>query len=275
MQQILQAINSSAFTQILEGDFAVAPNDTVWLSAINPGSLTIDVGDGSVANIVMLHGGQSAASIEVKLAQGASLNLTELYVGVANVDVKVIHHAAAHSNVVAVSLNHNSTTYNMQLCGADAHSDVNTLQMGSDKDDNSIEIKMQHLSADCSSHSLSKCAASGQSTLHFDGLVYVAKDAQRTAADQNCRSILLSDAAHILARPQLEIYADDVKCSHGATMGQVDTDAILYMRQRGLSQVQARRLQIEGFVNDVIAKCRIDGVCEPLGEIITEKLQQM
>ena len=64
--------------------------------------------------------------------------------------------------------------------------------------------------------------------------------------------------------PQLEIYADDVKCSHGATVGQMDADAILYMRQRGLSEAQARRLQIEGFVGDIVRRCGV----EPLGEAL-------
>ena len=74
----------------------------------------------------------------------------------------------------------------------------------------------------------------------------MAPDAQRTDAQQQNRNILLSETARITTQPQLEIYADDVKCSHGATVGQMDSEAILYMRQRAASEAQARRLQIEG-----------------------------
>ncbi len=134
---------------------------------------------------------------------------------------------------------------------------------------------MRHMSPDCVSRSLSKCVAAGEANLFFEGLVYVAHDAQRTAAEQNCRSLELSDTSHITAQPQLEIYADDVKCSHGATMGQVDSDAILYMRQRGLSEAQARRVQVEGFILDVVGRCNTPEVCEALQEVVSEKLQQM
>jgi Fe-S cluster assembly protein SufD len=86
----------------------------------------------------------------------------------------------------------------------------------------------------------------------FDGLVYVAPDAQRTEAYQQSRNMLLSRTARIHTNPQLEIYADDVRCSHGATVGNIDDDAIYYMRQRGLSEEQARKLQVGGFLRDVL-----------------------
>ena len=118
-----------------------------------------------------------------------------------------------------------------------------------------------------------KGVAGGRSTGEFVGLVYVAPDAQRTDARQTSRNIELGGEARIVAKPQLEIYADDVKCSHGATVGQLDADAVMYMRQRGLSEAQARRLQIEGFVCDIVsAEDEIGGA---LAEVLTDKLERL
>ena len=119
-----------------------------------------------------------------------------------------------------------------------------------------------------------KGVAGGTAVGEFCGLVYVAPDAQRTDAQQQNRNILLSETARITTQPQLEIYADDVKCSHGATVGQMDSEAILYMRQRGLSEAQARRVQIEGFVGDVVRRCGIEPLCEAAMEAVVAKLEK-
>ena len=96
-----------------------------------------------------------------------------------------------------------------------------------------------------------------------------------TDARQQSRNILLSETARITTQPQLEIYADDVKCSHGATVGQMDAEAILYMRQRGLSEAQARRLQIEGFVGDVVTRCGIEPLCGAILERAAAKIETL
>ena len=104
-------------------------------------------------------------------------------------------------------------------------------------------LRVSHNVGLCTSNSLVKGVAGGSASCEFNGLVYVAQDAQNTDARQTSRNIVLGDEARIVTKPQLEIYADDVKCSHGATVGQLDDDAILYMRQRGLSEAQAPRLR--------------------------------
>jgi Fe-S cluster assembly protein SufD len=81
--------------------------------------------------------------------------------------------------------------------------------------------------------------------------------------------------ARIETMPQLEIYADDVKCSHGATVGQMNDDAILYMRQRGLSLADAKRLQIEGFVDDVVLHSVVEGSEAILAELLADKLTKL
>ncbi len=275
MQKVLQAINNSGFTPLEQGEVVLPSRSEVNLSAVNPVNLVVKVESGAVANLLLLHGDDADASILIQLGRGARLNLTQIAVGVGSVNVNVNHGEEALSKIVTVSLNHNVVNLNLQLCGVRAFSEVDTLQLGAEKDNNVLKLNMRHLSPDSSSRSLSKCVASGEADLHFDGVVYVSHDAQRTDAQQNCRSIELSDTAHIVAQPQLEIYADDVKCSHGATMGQINTDAIFYMRQRGLSETQARRVQIEGFITDVVSRCNIPVVCEALGELVAHKLEEM
>jgi Fe-S cluster assembly protein SufD len=93
---------------------------------------------------------------------------------------------------------------------------------------------------------------------------------------QSSRNITVGEA-RIETMPQLEIYADDVKCSHGATVGQMNDDAILYMRQRGLSLTDAKRLQIEGFVDDVVLHSAVEGevVAEVLTQLLADKLNEL
>ena len=133
----------------------------------------------------------------------------------------------------------------------------------------STKVTTRHLVADCKSDTVVKSVAKDRATAEFKGLVYVAQDAQRTDAKQLNRNVELGDG-RVYSEPQLEIYADDVKCSHGSTVGQLDEQALYYMRQRGISQEQAERLMLEGFVGDVVAKCDI----EPLAELLCEALQK-
>ena len=102
----------------------------------------------------------------------------------------------------------------------------------------------------------------------------MAPDAQHTEAYQQSRNVLLSPEARIQTQPQLEIYADDVKCSHGSTVGQLDEQAIYYMRQRGISQASAERLLLEGFVEDVVAKCEVEALRDMLNEAVQAKLNE-
>lgn len=134
-----------------------------------------------------------------------------------------------------------------------------------------VSADVKHMSADCSSRTTYKGVASDNARGKFTGLVYVAQDAQRTDSEQLSRNVTIGQA-RIETLPQLEIYADDVKCSHGATVGQMDEQAILYMRQRGLSFADAKRLQIEGFVKDIVLHAAIEECADKLSDLLQEKL---
>jgi Fe-S cluster assembly protein SufD len=110
---------------------------------------------------------------------------------------------------------------------------------------------MHHRAPGCISHQLINGIAGGTSKVTFDGRIVVAPDAQQTEAYQENHNILLSETARVETTPQLEIYADDVKCSHGATVGRLDEDALFYMRTRGIPEREARMLQILSFLSPV------------------------
>ena len=128
---------------------------------------------------------------------------------------------------------------------------------------------VDHKVAHCESHELYKGVMDEKSTAVFNGKVYVRPDAQKINAFQSNGNVLLTDDATINSKPELEIYADDVKCSHGSTTGQLDDDAIFYLRARGLSERSARQLMIGAFIGEALDKIKnenvrsfIDGVLE-------------
>lgn len=115
-----------------------------------------------------------------------------------------------------------------------------------------ISLKLRHVSPDCQSEQLFKALADGKSQANFHGTVYVERDAQRTAARQSNKNLLLSRDASVNSRPQLEILADDVKCSHGSATGRLDEKALQFLRCRGLSPESARKLLVHAFAGEML-----------------------
>jgi Fe-S cluster assembly protein SufD len=129
-----------------------------------------------------------------------------------------------------------------------------------------------HEKPHCSSHELFKGILRDQSRGVFRGKIFVQKDAQKTDAIQNSKSLLLSDDAEISAMPQLEIYADDVKCTHGATTGHLDEEAVFYLQSRGIRKEAAKGLLTYAFANDLISRIEQECVRDELDAILHESL---
>ncbi len=107
----------------------------------------------------------------------------------------------------------------------------------------------------------------------FNGKILVRKDAQKTLAYQKNNNILLSSAARMNAKPHLEIYADDVKCSHGATIGQLDMEAMFYLRSRGIGEKEARHLLMYAFANEIVGKITIPVLKDRIIELVDKRLR--
>jgi Fe-S cluster assembly protein SufD len=118
-----------------------------------------------------------------------------------------------------------------------------------------------------------KCVLGGRARGVFRGRVIVRPDAQKTSASQASANILLGDGAEIDAKPQLEIWADDVKCSHGATIGRLDENALFYLRSRGIDAATARDLLVQGFASEVLASLPSPALAEGLSDLLREQLR--
>jgi Fe-S cluster assembly protein SufD len=130
---------------------------------------------------------------------------------------------------------------------------------------------MDHSKPRCESHEYYHGILSDRARGVFNGKIFVRPDAQKTNAKQTNRNLLLSDEAVIDTKPQLEILADDVKCTHGATVGQLDQNAIFYLRARGIPLENARRMLIYAFASDVIARISLPPVREELDKLLLER----
>jgi Fe-S cluster assembly protein SufD len=140
------------------------------------------------------------------------------------------------------------------LEGPGASLDLAGLYLCPDSEQLDLRLLVRHSVGGCVSRQLFKGLVGGTARAAFDGLVYVAQDAQKTEAYQENHTILLSDDARVETRPQLEIYADDVQCSHGATTGYLNPEELFYLRSRGIPEAEARRLQMVAFLAPVLRR---------------------
>ena len=136
-----------------------------------------------------------------------------------------------------------------------------------------IAVDMHHDLPHCNSRQLFKGIAGGASKVDFYGKIIVAQDAQRTEAYQENHNILLSDGAKVDTKPQLEIYADDVKCSHGATIGRLNEDEQFYMRSRGITLEDAKVLQMISFIAPVLENIPEESYRESLASQFEESIR--
>ena len=151
-----------------------------------------------------------------------------------------------------------STLNGLFLAGGTQHMDTHTW--------------MEHREPNCESHELYKGILDDRASGVFSGYIHVYEDAQKTDAYQSSKNLLLSDKAKLESQPQLEIYADDVKCSHGSTIGQLDKEALFYMQSRGIPAPRARTMLIRAFAGDVTDRLTIDAVRDRVDKLITERL---
>ena len=140
----------------------------------------------------------------------------------------------------------------VDLCGPGAEAHLKGLYLCKADEKVNFRVVMHHRSPGCKSTQLFNGIAGGEAQVNFHGTIVVAPDAQQTEAYQENHNIVLTEQAKVNTKPQLEIYADDVKCSHGATVGQLNADEIFYMRSRGIPENEAKTLQMLSFLSPVI-----------------------
>ena len=182
-----------------------------------------------------------------------------------------------HSHVATSAITlHNGYTrnnYRFRILGEHAHVDAGGLAIcdGSQHIDNFAFL--DHAVPNCTSNELFKTVLDDRATGVFCGKILVEKDAQKTQAYQNNRNLLASSTAQMFSKPQLEIYADDVKCSHGLTTGQLEEGALFYMRARGIDKDEAKLLLMVAFTRDVVDLVRIDTLQDRLAMLIEKRFR--
>ena len=180
----------------------------------------------------------------------------------------------------------NFSTHNISLGGALVRNDIGvTLSEGTEAVVNGLYVvngtqhvdnhtAIDHAKPHGTSHELYKGILDGRATAVFNGRIMVRKDAQKTDSKQTNKNLVLSDEAVIDTKPELQIFADDVRCTHGATIGQLDAESLFYLQSRGIPREQARNLLIYAFAQDIVDRIKVQDLKDSLERILFEKFHE-
>lgn len=177
-----------------------------------------------------------------------------------------------HSIALGAQLSRNNI--HTSLDGPGVECILNGLYLTKDSQTADHWMFVEHAQPNCNSHEYFNGILEGNSKGVFHGRIFVHQVAQKTDAKQTNKNLLLSDNATANAKPQLEIYADDVKCTHGATIGQLNDDAVFYLRARGLSKETAKRMLIHAFAGEITERVRLRPLREELDQLVWDRLEQ-
>ncbi len=165
-------------------------------------------------------------------------------------------------------------TIDVHLAGAGARAQLSGLVIGGGSQHVDNNLLVSHEAERCQSDILYKYVLNGQSKGAFAGKVYVAPGAQKTDSQETNANLCVSPQAHMYTQPMLEIYADDVKCNHGSTVGQLDEAALFYMAQRGIEPADGRRLLQQAFAYEVIDRIEVPALRQRLAQMVSERLRR-
>ncbi len=181
-------------------------------------------------------------------------------------------HSHFYSNAITFNAGLLQNDIHVELTEPFAHSQLYGLYLVDRKQNIGNQILVDHQVPDCESYQLYKGIVDDEASAHFNGHVIVRPDAQRTIASQTNRNITLTDEAQVKSQPFLEIYADNVKCNHGTTVGQLDSEAMFYLRSRGICERNARMLLMFAFANEIADKIEIESLQNRYKEMIQKRL---
>jgi Fe-S cluster assembly protein SufD len=226
-----------------------------------------------------LHGYSNAVA-ELFVDQAAKLE----YVSLQNLSTETWHFATHHAQVgrdatldwVAGGFGSKKGKIRIQndLAGPGAESRVTGAYFADGDQHLDYDTFQEHIAPSTTSDFAFKGALRDRATAVWRGMIRVEKDAQKTNAYQENRNLMLSEQAHADSIPGLEILANDVRCTHGATLGQVDRDQLFYLMARGLSRAEAERLIVRGFFQDILDRIELEPVRETLGEALEARIPQ-
>ena len=183
------------------------------------------------------------------------------------------------STLITNSASFGSSLYrhniNLKFCGNNSNANYSALSLIEKKQHHDQNITIEHMTDSCQSDQLFKYILSDESSGVFNGKVVVEEHTKQTNANQSNKNLVLSPTALMNANPQLEIYAEDVKCSHGSTTGQIDPEALFYLKSRGLSHQKSMELIMSGFISDVIEFIKNEDIAKYLNEVASQQLEKI
>jgi len=246
--------------------------------------LNIRAERGSAATLIVTFRSEAGASgltnalLEIDLAEDAALEL----IVIQDEDDATLHVSRTYVRQAAQSRLRATTTtlggrvvrndLDVELAGPGAETDLDGLFLGANTQHIDNHTLVDHAAPHCTSRERYKGILQDRSRGVFRGRVVVRPDAQQTAAEQSNPNLLVGDGAEINSKPQLEIHADDVRCSHGSTTGQLDEDALFYLRARGIDALEARRMLMEAFAAEVTDAISVEGAREFLRAALAQRL---
>lgn len=247
-------------------------------------------------NLVVIEPGASVQLIlcdhTINLNEYLSNSVTEIFVAEnANLEYYTVQNqhnnsASINSVIIRQERNSNVTCHTVSLHGGLIRNNLKIVIDGENAEanlygmafldrnqhiDNATQVI--HAKPHCQSNQIYKNVLDDKSTGAFSGRIHVARDAQKTNAFQRNNNLLLTDTATMQTKPQLIIDADDVKCSHGATVGQIDEEALFYLRARGIDEDKARMMMMNAFAHEVIQKITVEALRERMDELIEKRLK--
>jgi Fe-S cluster assembly protein SufD len=212
-----------------------------------------------------------------ELIVSAGESLHEVYINAADIPGRIVVERDAKVDVVIALMAGVSCDWkiDVELAGEGAEANLYGAYVCGSDEKVKMAVDMHHKVPHCNSRQLFKGIAGGESRVDFYGKIIVAQDAQRTEAYQENHNLLLSEKAKVDTKPQLEIYADDVKCSHGATIGRLNEEEQFYMRSRGISLEDAKVLQMISFIAPVLENIKDEAEREAVAQQFEDAVRNL
>ena len=286
-------MNSGMTIHLKKNTILSKPIQIIYLTASNTDKIMnhprfiFNVGDNSEMTLIEHYISSNSTSYfnntvtNVGLGENSFLNNIRIQEEASN-----SHHVAntfykldQKSTLITNSASFGSSLYrhniNLKFCGNNSNANYSALSLIEKKQHHDQNITIEHMTDSCQSDQLFKYILSDESSGVFNGKVVVEEHTKQTNANQSNKNLVLSPTALMNANPQLEIYAEDVKCSHGSTTGQIDPEALFYLKSRGLSHQKSMELIMSGFISDIIEFIKNEDIAKYLNEVASQQLEKI
>ena len=263
------------------------PVELVWACSSSDkaayGRVVLQLGEGASMTLLDTHQGTglSHLAMDISLAKSAHLEIVKTHMaddaqaGISYTQFRLDTEAQLKMTTLALNAGLVRHETNVLFNGTGAHAEIASAVLASKSQHMDMTSSLDHAVADTTSETVARTVLDDKSCGVFQGKVIVRKDAQRVDANQKSDALMLSRNADMNAKPELEIYADDVACAHGSAIGEIDRDAMFFLRSRGLSPEEARQLLISGFMAEIVDRISNEDIRAVVSGLVADQLLSM